>query len=370
MPFRYIVAPLAAALALAACHKPAPRQTEAEQARAVTVIRIGERPVTGGLSASGDLLPREEAAVLPEVTGFRVARVLADVGDFVRAGQTLVQLDPTLIQAQVAQAEALAAQAEAQALQAEDQAARVKGLDGQGVLAQEQIEQRRLQARASRAQARAQAANLKDLRTRAGKLSVTAPVSGLVLEKTVRPGDLSAQGSSPWFRLARGGEIELSAELAEPDLARIRVGQTADVSLPNGAVVAGRVRLVSPQVDPQTKLGEVRILLPVRPDVRAGGFASATFTGVSTMALAVPETALRYDPDGVSVMVVGDKDRVRRVAVQTGQRGGGWVQLVKGPPAGSRIVRNSPASLLDNDVVRPVEAAQPAATKPPAKAAR
>jgi HlyD family secretion protein len=84
----------------------------------------------------------------------------------------------------------------------------------------------------------------------------------------------------------------------------------------------------------------------------------------------VPETALRYDPDGVSVMVVGDKDRVRRVAVQTGQRGGGWVQLVKGPPAGSRIVRNSPASLLDNDVVRPVEAAQPAATKPPAKAAR
>ncbi|HEX7943690.1 MAG TPA: biotin/lipoyl-binding protein, partial [Phenylobacterium sp.] len=125
--------PLAAALSLAACKKPPEKQSEAEQARAVRVIRVEQRPIVGALSASGDLTPREEAAVLPEVSGYRVARVLADVGDHVRAGQTLVQLDSTLIQAQIAQAQALAAQAEAQALQAEDQANRVKDLDGAGV---------------------------------------------------------------------------------------------------------------------------------------------------------------------------------------------------------------------------------------------
>src|SRR5450432_549440 len=135
-----ILLPLLAALSLAGCSKPKPRVTEAENARAVRVVRLQTQSITGALSASGDLVSREEAAVLPEVNGFRVARVLVDVGDHVKQGQTLVQLDPALIQAQLAQAEAVAAQAQVQALQAADQAARVKDLDNAGVISQEAID--------------------------------------------------------------------------------------------------------------------------------------------------------------------------------------------------------------------------------------
>ncbi len=358
--------PLALLLAVAGCKKPEPKATEADRARAMTVARVEQRAIAGTLSASGDLVAREEAAVLPEVTGYRVARVLADVGQYVKAGQTLVQLDPALIQGQLAQAEANAAQAEVQALQAEEQAGRVKDLDGSGVLSQEQIDQRRFQARAARATARAQAAVLKDLRTRNSKLSVSAPVSGLILEKTVRPGDLSAGGATPWFRMARDGQVELAAEMSEAELGHIHVGQSATVTLPGGGTVQGNVRLISPQIDPQTKLGEVRVLLPVRSDIRAGGFGRALFPDASAMALVVPETAVRYDADGASVMTVQDNNRVRRVVVQTGQRGGGFVQLTRGPPAGTRVVRNAAAFLLDNDMIRPVEGAQPAAARPAA----
>jgi len=361
-----LVMPLMAALSLAACKKPPEKQSEAERARAMTVVRVEQRPIAGALSASGNLIPREEAAVLPEVNGYRVARVLADVGQYVKAGQTLVQLDPALIQAQVAQAEANAAQAEVQALQAEDQAARVKGLDGQGVLSQEQIDQRRFQARAARATARAQAAALRDLRTRNAKLAVAAPVSGLILEKTVRPGDLSASGATPWFRLARDGQIELSAEMSEADLGHIRVGQAATVTLPGGGTAQGQVRLISPQIDTQTKLGEVRVMLPVRSDIRAGGFGRAVFPDASAMALVVPEAAVRYDADGASVMTVQGNNRVRRVLVQTGQRGGGYVQLTRSPPAGTRVVKNAAAFLLDNDLIQPVEGAAQAAARPAA----
>jgi HlyD family secretion protein len=339
--------PLVAALALAGCKKPPEKQSAADQARAVRVVRVEQRPITGALSASGNLSSRQEAAVLPEVTGYRVSRVLADVGDYVHAGQTLVVLDGALLEAQVAQAQA-------QAAQAEDQAHRVSGLDGQGVLSQEQIAQRRFQAQAANA-------NLRNLLTQRRKLAVTAPVSGLILEKTVRPGDLSAAGATPWFRMARDGQVELSAELSEGDLARIRVGQTATVTLPSGAVAQGRVRLISPQIDPQTKLGEVRILLPVRSDIRAGGFARAVFADVAAQALAVPETAIRYDADGASVMTVAANNRVKRMAIQTGQRGGGYVQLVRGPAQGTRIVQNAAAFLLDNDLIRPVEGATQAA---------
>jgi HlyD family secretion protein len=330
----------------------------------VRIVRVEPRAITGALSAAGDLVPREEAAVLPEVNGYRVARVLADVGDHVRAGQTLVQLDGSLIQSQLAQQEALAAQAQAQAEQAEDQAARVKDLDGLGVLSQEQISQRRFQARAARATANAQVAALKDIRTRAGKLSVSAPVSGLVLERNVRPGDLSAVSATPWFRLARDGEVELLAQVSETDLAKILPGQRAEVSLPSGVQVSGVVRLVSPQIDPQTKLGVVRVRLPVNREVRSGGFARAVFSDVAGLALAVPETAVRYDADGASVMTVGPDNRVKRAMVQTGQRGAGLIQLVKGPPIGTRVVLSAGAFLLDGDLVRPVEGPAPAGAGP------
>lgn len=343
---RFLI-PAAALLALAACSSPPPKQTEAERARAVRVVPVQPRPIVGSLAASGDLIPREEAAVMPEVSGYRVTRVLADVGDRVRAGQTLAVLDPSLLEAQIAQARA-------QAEQARDQARRVEGLDDAGVLSQEQIAQRRYQAEAAEA-------NLRNLLTQRRKLSVTAPVSGVILERNVRPGDLAAAGATPWFRIARDGQVELAAELPEGDLARVRVGQTATVTLPSGETAVGRVRLISPQIDPQTKLGQVRVLMPVREDIRAGGFGRAVFADAAGEALAAPETAIRYDADGASVMVVGPDNRVKRVRVETGARGGGWVELVRGPPAGSRIVQNAAAFLLDNDLVRPVQGALPEA---------
>jgi HlyD family secretion protein len=356
-----LILPLIAALSLAGCAKPKPKVTEAENARAVRVVRLQPLAVTGALTASGDLVSREEAAVLPEVNGYRVARVLADVGDHVRQGQSLVQLDPALIQAQLAQAEALASQAKVQALQAAGQAADVKDLDNAGVISQEAIDQRRFQARAAQATADAQAAALKDLRTRSSKLSVTAPVSGLILERTVRPGDMSAVSATPWFRIARDGQVELAAQVSEDDLGNIHPGQHAQVTLPGGEVVDGVVRLVSPQIDNTSKLGVVRVHLPVRPDIRVGGFARAVFTEASGMVLAAPETAVRYDADGASVMVVGPDNRVRKALVQTGQRGGGLVQLAKAPPAGSRIVLNAAAFLLDGDLIKPQEVAAGAA---------
>lgn len=341
------ILPLCAVLALAACGKPEPAPKAEDKARSVSVVRLEARPIAGSVSGSGDLIPREEAAVASEITGFRVLRVMADVGDYVRAGQTLVQLDPALLQGQIAQAEA-------QAAQAEDQARRVQGLDDQGVLAQEQIAQRRFQAQAARAQ-------LQDLRTRLRKTAVVAPVSGVILERTVRPGDLAGGGGTPWFRIARDGQVELSADLSEDVLARIRPGQTATVTLPSGVQAQGRVRIVSPQIDPQTKLGEVRVTLPVRSDIRAGGFGQAVFEDVSASVLALPESAIRYDANGASVMVVGADNRVRRVPVQTGQRGSGLVQIVRGPEAGARVVQNAAAFLLDGDKVQPVEGGQAAA---------
>ena len=231
----------------------------------------------------------------------------------------------------------------------------MKGLDAQGVLSQEEIDTRRYAAQSAHAQADAQAAAANDVRTRETLMTVRAPYSGLIIERNVRAGDMGG-GTTPWFRMAKDGQVELMADLSEDALGKVHVGDAARVTLADGVEVPGKVRIVSPGIDPQTKLGRVRISLPVRPDVRAGGFARAVFLGATRSGSAVPETAVRYDADGASVMVVGADDKVSRVPVTTGARGGGWVELLTGPPSGSRVVEKVSSMLVPGDTVKPVSA--------------
>lgn len=342
-----IILLMATAGGLAACGQPEETTTaSAPAAPAVTVTTVQRRALAGGVTASGVLLPREEAAVGSELSGYRVASVRADEGDWVRAGQALAQLDDTLLKAQIDQQAAQTAQAEAEA-------ARVEGLDNEGILPQEQIETRRFQALAAKAA-------LAEMRTRQSRMTITAPVTGRVLERTVRPGDV-AGASAVWFRIARDGLVELEAQMNETDVAKIRPGQTAQVTLPSGAVINGQVRLVSPRIDPQTRLASVRVRLPVRNDLRPGGFASATFSPGGEPTLAVPESAIRYDANGAAVVTVDQSNRTRLIPVKTGARSGGWVELVQGPAEGVRILLGAAAFALNGDLVRPV--ATPAGAK-------
>jgi HlyD family secretion protein len=339
---------LIASVGLTACgdKKDKAPATAAAQARTVSVGSVETRPLGGGVEASGLLVSREEAAVGSELSGYRVARLYADEGDWVRAGQPLVQLDDTLLRAQVDQQAALTAQAQAEA-------ARVAGLDGEGVLSQEQIETRRYQAKA-------QEAALKELRTRVSRMTITSPVSGRVLQRGVQPGQIAGGGTTPWFTIARDGLVELDAEVNEADLTGVRAGQSAQVSLPGGQSISGVVRLVSPRVDSSTRLGKVRVRLPVRPDLRPGGFGRATFGASGAPVVAVPESAIRYEADGLSVMTVDSQNRAHQVAVKIGQKGGGWAQLVQGPPAGSRVVLGGASFVTDGDTIRPAAPQQAA----------
>ena len=353
-----LLALTAAAGGLTACGKSEAQKAAASQAqppasgmRSVRVTKIEAKGLTGGLTASGLLVSREEAAVGSELAGYRVARVLVDEGALVTAGQPLVQLDDALIQSQIAQQTALVAQQTVAARQAQAQAARVSGLEGQGVLSEEALQQRAFQAESAKAALAAQTAQLRDFKTRQAHMTIRAPVGGRVLERNVRPGDVSGGGT--YFRIARDSLVELDAEVPERSLSQIHSGDAAQVTLPSGKVIEGRVRLVSPRIDPVSRLGRVRILLPVSSDLRPGGFASASFNGASRTATVVPEAAVRFDAEGASVMVVGPDNRVKQVLVKTGQRGTGYVELLQGPPPGSTVVLGAASFVMTGDLIKP-----------------
>lgn len=325
--------------------------------RTVSVVPVERRALSGGVVASGLLVAREEAVVAAEVQGFRVSSVKADVGDVVTAGQVLVQLDDTLLRSQIDQQTALVSQAEVASRQAQASAQRVNGLDNSGAVAKEQIDQRRFQAESAAAALTAQRAGLKDLQTRAGKMEVKAPVNGVITERNVRAGELS--GGAPMFRIVKDNVVELSAEAPESALRAIQRGAGVTVTLPNGQSVQGRVRMIEPSVRAETHMGLVRITLPVRPDLRPGGSATAQFTDLRADVLAVPETAINYDADGASVFVVGAGNRVSKVSVETGRRGGGYAEIIRGVSAGQTVLRTAGGFVLEGDIITPQMSAGP-----------
>lgn len=339
------------ALVLAGCGRSsadAPKKDAPPQT--VTVAPVAERELAGTLRASGRLLPREEAAVALDVGGFRVLRVMVEEGARVRRGQVLATLDGSLLRPQIAQLQATLTQQTVAAEQARDQASRVSGLENQGVISNEAIAGRRFAARSSQAAVAATRAQLQEAMTRLSRLEIRAPVDGIVLERTVRPGDTPSPGAN-LFRIARDSLIELYAELPEASVAGIAPGDPVDVALPSGRILAGNVRLIGARVDGQSGLVTVRIGLPRDGELRQGGFAEARFMR-PTRVLAVPESAVQFDADGASVKVVGKDNRVHRIAVRTGQRAGGLVELRSGPPPGSRVAVKGSAFTLEGDVVR------------------
>jgi HlyD family secretion protein len=283
----------------------------------------------------------------------------------VKQGQPLVRLDDTLLKAQIAQQTANLEQQEVAAERARAEADRVKGLDNEGVISQEQIIERRLAARSADAAVAVARAGLNDLKTRDTRMVITAPVSGRVLERDARPGDTSALATT-LYRITRDGLVELNAEIDESDLAQVHIGDHATVTLPSGEKVQGVVRFISPRVDSQTRLGQARIALPIRPDLRPGGFAKVTFTGKGVPSKVVPEAAVHFDDNGGHVLVVDAKNRVHSAAVKTGRRSQGLVELVDGPPDGARVALSGGVFLLDGDLVRPIEAVPGARPAPPA----
>lgn len=348
---------LALALVLSGCsdqeaHIVSP--PSAEFARAVSISSVELRSMARSLAASGLLIPREEVSVGSELSGFMVKEVLVEEGAFIAAGEVLAILDAELLMAKIAQAKAVLAQADAQAMLSMSEAARVENVKDPSVFTKEQIENRMAQAEIAKAAWRAASAQLNELRTQENRMRIRAPVTGVILARSVNRGDV-ASPSQVMFRMARDGLLELDAEIPESSIGKLSLGQAATISLPSGRELKGAVRLISPRIDPQTKLGRVRVSLPHDPDLRAGGFARVVFSRKATPVPAVPEKAVQFEAGGPLLVVVDEANRAVRVPIQTGARADGFVAIVGGPAIGSRVVLGGGAFLLDGDLIEPLQ---------------
>ena len=325
------------------------------QIPSVTVIEPGASAIRTVLSATGSLAARREMPVGVAGEGGMVTRVLVEPGTWVGAGQVLATVDRSV---QTQTADSLAAQirvAQADAALAQSNLDRSKALVGRGFVSQADIDQKTATRDAAVARVRVAQAQYNETRARNGRLDIRAPAAGLVLTRNVEPGQIVSSGSGTLFRMAKGGEMELRAQLSEGDIAQLKAGVPAEVT-PVGSAQAfkGEVWQVSPVIDPQTRQGIARIALKYDPALRPGGFASARiFAGTQTAPL-IPQTAVLSDAKGNYVYVLDKDNKTVRRAVTTGDVSDQGVAIVSGLDGSERVVSTAGAFLNPGQKVNPV----------------
>ncbi|MFC3579957.1 efflux RND transporter periplasmic adaptor subunit [Sphingomonas hylomeconis] len=330
----------------------------------VTVAVPGTQLVSRVLSATGTLAARREMPVGVAGEGGLVTRVLVEQGQWVGAGQVLATVDRS-VQAQTAAS--LAAQigvARADLAIAESELKRAAQLVDRGFISKADLERRTATRDAARARVSVAQASLGEQKARNGRLDIRAPAAGLILTRAVEPGQIVSAGSGVLFRMAKGGEMEMRAQLSEADLAGLGVGVRASVTPVGGAQsFQGQVWQISPVIDPQTRQGVARIALSYNPALRPGGFAAANIMSGAAQAPQLPESAVLSDDKGNYVFVVGPDNKVARRDVKVGAVSDAGVAIASGLSGTERVVLSAGAFLNPGQKINPVitPAATPAA---------
>jgi len=330
------------------------------QMPSVTVLQPGRATVAGEIKTTGTLAARRELPVGVAGEGGRVERVLVEPGDWVAAGQVLAIIDRSVQVQEAAGLEAQIGVTQADARLTQANLERGLKLVDRGFISKADVDRLTATRDAAAARVRVAQAQLRETRARNSRLNIVAPAAGLVLDRQIEPAQIVSSGSGVLFRIAKGGEMELKADVTEESLLQISNGVRATVT-PVGSArsYSGEVWQVSPVIDPQDRQGTVRIALSYAPELRPGGFASAVISAGAMIVPKLPESAILADEKGSYVYIVGKGDRVARRAVKTGPITADGIAVVEGITGSERVVLRAGAFLSPGEKVEPLRATAP-----------
>lgn len=330
----------------------------------VSLTQATENQIPLTLLANGSVAAWQEASVGAEVSGLRIQELHAQVGDPVKRGQLLATLSSDGVQADVALARASLAEATAVALEASANAERARAVQGTGALSAQQINQfltgeTTAKARVASAQAQLDAQQLRLRYTR-----IVAPDAGIISARTASVGAVVGTGND-LFRLIRQGRLEWRGEVTAAELGRVKPGTRVTLTAPGGDTAQGKVRLISPTVDAQTRSGLVYVDFAApktshpTSTFKPGVFARGELALGQVKALTVLQTAVVVR-DGFSyVYAVDAASRVSQLKVKTGAMVGERVEILSGVKADQKLVASGASFLSDGDLVKVVESSKP-----------
>jgi RND family efflux transporter MFP subunit len=324
----------------------------------VTTAQPVHSKIEATITANGTITAWQEASIGAEVGGLRMAEVLVNVGDTVKRDQVLASFSTDTVLADQAVQKAQVLEASAALADAKANAERARSLKNSGALSAQQINQYLTAEQTANARLEAARAHLKVQELRLRNAQVRAPDDGIISMRQATVGAVVPAGTE-LFKMVRQGRLEWRAEVTSEELGRIKIGmpvQVSPASLIKGMPpVNGKVRIIGPTVDAQTRTTLVYVDLPKLPDdsppMRAGMFARGKFDLGETLGLSLPQESVVMR-DGFSyVFKLGPDNRVIQLKVVIGRRFDGRVEITDGVAAEDVIVESGAGFLSNGDLV-------------------
>jgi len=335
--------------------------------------------VDGGraLTLPANLVAYQQTFVNARANGY-VRQWLVDIGDRVKKGQLLVQLDTPEIDKQLAQSRASLSQTIAALAQAKANrnfayitARREQELFVKLLISAQENDQAQTQAavwdanvKAAMANVTAQRANVQQLEQLVSFGKVYAPYDGTITRRVVDVGTLVNAGAgatnAALFEIARTDPMRVFVDVPQVFAPSVRVGADAKVAVRNfrGRVFTGRIVRTAGALDPasRTLRTEVDLANP-KGELLAGMYVDVSLdVAVSHQVVRVPSSAVIADSRGVHVAVVDGSGKVRLVAVTPGLDNGNTTDLVAGLSGGEQVMVTPPSSVTDGMQVQAVSA--------------
>jgi RND family efflux transporter MFP subunit len=337
-------------------------------AQTVTVATVTSQALPRVITASGTISAWEEVPVGAEAGGLTAVAVNAEEGQTVRQGQILVALNDTMLRAQMRQQDASVASAKATLAEAQAALNRSRELQEKGFLSSASLDSATARQQTAAAQVAAAEAARGEMVARLAQASIRAPVSGLISRRSVTKGQIVSPGAE-LFRIVRDSRLELDAEIPETDLLLVKPGMPATIISDQVGAASGAVRIVTSEVDPQTRIGVARVALSGMGGFRPGMFARAQIQAGSQSAPTFPSAAILYRENQPGVFVVDASNHVhfRRIAVISRNT---QTTAASGLSIGDRVVVEGAGFLGEGDAVRIVGGPGAAASAPAPAAKR
>jgi RND family efflux transporter MFP subunit len=180
---------------------------------------------------------------------------------------------------------------------------------------------------------------------------ILAVDDGVISSRSATLGNVVASGTE-LFQLVRQRRVEWRAEITGKQLSALKPGQSAKITLPDGQQISGRLRLVGPTLDSNTRNGLAYVDLPVGSAASPGMYVRGEIDTGQAPALTVPSSVV-VQRDGNSYVFEQDgASKVAQRQVQTGRRVGDMVEITSGISAQAQLVRSGGAFLKDGDPVQ------------------
>lgn len=333
----------------------------AASAQAVIFVPAHRGKPSSELTLPASLHPLREATLHARATGF-VKHWHAEMGDHVKAGQLLAELEVPELDREFEQAQANLARVKAELELARSTATRYRSLLAEEAVSVQEVDERAGALAARESEHRALLARLRQLDSLRGFQRVVAPFAGTVTARNVELGSLVTAGASAsWlYKLAQNDTLRVMVSVPQGHLKASRAGTHADVVVPElgpSPVTATVVRNAGAfDAATRTLLTELRV---PNPDGRMlpGMYGQVRFHLESAEApLVVPVNALLIGGEGPRVAVVDPGDVVRIRKVKLGRDLGKQIEILDGLADNDRVVANPRDNLEDGVKVKPVPA--------------